>query len=254
VSIVPYQAGQVDPMNFKFCSLVENPNKEKVLIVDFNPPKTCTFNCVFCQLGPTNNLTSERKMFYPVKEILEEIEQVFEEVVPDITILKGKGEPTLYLGLGKLIDGIRELNTKTRIKVATNGSLLHDRKLRREISKSHIIHLHIDTVVPEEAIRINRHHNGVKLDYILEGALSLALKYEGQFNVSVNILEGVNDSLENIDKMWRLLQRLQPNSVEIGEVVPYKASDEHENVSPEFIRMVKNIWKDLPFNVQYNFQ
>ncbi|MHA1954243.1 MAG: radical SAM protein [Candidatus Heimdallarchaeaceae archaeon] len=243
-------------MIFRFCSLEKNPNKERVLIVDFNPPKTCNFNCMYCQLGPTTNLTNERQLFFPVKEILEEIKQVFEEEeeVPDITVLKGKGEPSLYSGLGKLIDGVRELNSKTRIKVVTNGTFLHDRKLRREISKSHIIQLNIDTVVPEEAEKINRHHKGVKLDYILEGALSLALKYEGQFNVCVNILEGVNDSLENIDKMWRLLQRLQPNSVKIGEIEPYKASDEHENVSPEFVRMVKNIWRDLPFNVQYNFQ
>ncbi|MCG3221354.1 MAG: radical SAM protein [Candidatus Heimdallarchaeota archaeon] len=241
-------------MTFKFCRLVENPNKERVLIVDFNPPKTCNFNCLYCQLGPITSMINERKMFFPVKEILEEIKQIFEEDVPDITILKGSGEPSLYSGLGKLIEGVRDLNSKTKIKVVTNGSFLHDRKLRREISKSHIIQLNIDTVVPEEAEKINRHHKGVKLDYILEGALSLALKYEGQFNVSVKIIDGVNDSLENIDKMWRLLQRLQPTTVEIGEIKPFKASDEHEYVSPEFTRMVKNIWKDLPFNVQYNFQ
>ncbi|NPD89937.1 MAG: radical SAM protein [Asgard group archaeon] len=242
-------------MNFKFSRLVDNPNEQRVLIVDFNPPKSCNFNCLYCQLGPTTNMINERKMFFPVKEILEEIKQVFEEEgVPDITILTGSGEPSLYSGLGKLIDGIRDLNSKTRIKVVTNGTFLHDRKLRREISKSHIIQLNIDTVVPEEAEIINRHHKGVKLDYILEGALSLALKYEGLFNVNVKIIDGVNDSLENIDKMWRLLQRLQPSSVEIGEIKPFKAIEEHENVSPEFTRMVKNIWKDLPFNVQYNFQ
>lgn len=241
-------------MNFKFCKLVENPNKERVLIVDFNPPKTCNFNCIYCQLGPTNKMLNERKMFYPVKDILEEIKLIFEENIPDLTILNGSGEPSLYSGLGKLIDEIRDLNSKTRIKVVTNGTFLHDRKLRREISKSHIIQLNIDTVVPEEAEKINRHHKGVKLDYILEGALSLALKYEGLLNVSVNIIDGVNDSLENVDKMWRLFQRLQPSSVKIGGIKPFKDSDEHEHVSPEFTRMVKNIWKDLPFNVQYDFQ
>lgn len=242
-------------MNFKFSKIVENPDKAMELIVDFNPPKTCTFNCLYCHLGPTTNVTNHRKMFYPVKEILEEIKQVFEEKgVPDITILSGSGESSLYSGLGKLIEGIKELNSETKIQVVTNGSLLHDRKVRREISKSHIIQLNIDTVVPEEAEEINRHHEDIKLDYILEGAHSLSLKYEGQLNVNVNFMGGVNDSLENVDKMWRLFQRIQPNKVEVKEAKPFDATEEQENLSPEFVRMVKNIWEDLPFKVQYHFQ
>jgi wyosine [tRNA(Phe)-imidazoG37] synthetase (radical SAM superfamily) len=194
-------------------------------------------------------------MFYPVKEILEEITQVFdEEGVPELTILTGSGEPSLYSGLGKLIEGVRELNSKTKTKVITNGTMLHDRKVRRELSKSHIIQLNIDTVVPEEAEKINRHHKDVKFDYILEGAHSLALKYEGLLNVKVKFMEGINDSLENVDKMWRLLQRLQPNKVEVDEAKPFNAVEEQNSLSPQFVRMVKNIWKDLPFNVQYNFQ
>ncbi len=153
-----------------------------------------------------------------------------------------------------MIEGIKELNTEIKIKIVTNGSLLHDRKVRREILKSHIIQLNIDTVVPEEAEKINRHHEDVKLDYILEGAHSLALKYEGQLNVNVNFMEGINDSLENVDKMWRLFQRIQPNRVDVNEAKPFDSTEEQESLSPEFKRMVKNIWEDLPFSVQYNFQ
>ena len=37
------------------------------------PPKTCSYSCVYCQLGRTNRLQIERKSFYPKEDIFSEI-------------------------------------------------------------------------------------------------------------------------------------------------------------------------------------
>ncbi|MCG2677637.1 hypothetical protein L6386_03650 [bacterium] len=43
--------------------------------VDLVPFKTCTFNCVYCQLGRTTNQTIKRKEYIKAQDILKELHQ-----------------------------------------------------------------------------------------------------------------------------------------------------------------------------------
>ena len=42
--------------------------------IDLVPFKTCSYDCIYCQLGRTTNKTIERKEYVPLSEILEELE------------------------------------------------------------------------------------------------------------------------------------------------------------------------------------
>ena len=41
--------------------------------VDVVPYKTCTFDCVYCECGATTELTCQRREFFPIEEILDEL-------------------------------------------------------------------------------------------------------------------------------------------------------------------------------------
>ena len=43
--------------------------------VDLVPFKTCTYDCVYCQLGRTTDLTTGRREYVPVEEILAQLEE-----------------------------------------------------------------------------------------------------------------------------------------------------------------------------------
>ena len=43
--------------------------------IDPIPPKTCNWNCVYCQLGRTVPLEKDRAEYLPTEEILEEVER-----------------------------------------------------------------------------------------------------------------------------------------------------------------------------------
>jgi wyosine [tRNA(Phe)-imidazoG37] synthetase (radical SAM superfamily) len=43
--------------------------------IDLVPFKTCTYDCIYCQLGPTTNKTLHRKTWIPLDLVLEELEQ-----------------------------------------------------------------------------------------------------------------------------------------------------------------------------------
>ncbi|MDD2777946.1 MAG: hypothetical protein PHI16_03500, partial [Methanocellales archaeon] len=43
--------------------------------IDLVPYKTCSFDCVYCQLGRTTNKTIERREYVPKKLIMKELEE-----------------------------------------------------------------------------------------------------------------------------------------------------------------------------------
>lgn len=90
--------------------------------VDLVPFKTCTYDCIYCQLGRTTNKTTHREKWVPTDMIIQQLKEKLNSK-PDYITLSGSGEPTLYLQLEKLISGIKNI-TDIPVAVLTNGSLL----------------------------------------------------------------------------------------------------------------------------------
>src|SRR5512137_761562 len=92
--------------------------------VDLLPHKTCSLNCVYCECGPTTRLTTSRAEFAPVETIVAELDQYL-GARPDLDYLtfSGSGEPTLYAGLGRIIQHLKSKHPRYRVAVLTNGTL-----------------------------------------------------------------------------------------------------------------------------------
>lgn len=90
--------------------------------VDLVPPKTCSYHCIYCQLGRTSCKTVERKEWVPLDTVVTEVQQKL-ATHPDYITLTGSGEPTLFSRIDELIDRIKAI-TDIPVAVLTNGSLL----------------------------------------------------------------------------------------------------------------------------------
>jgi wyosine [tRNA(Phe)-imidazoG37] synthetase (radical SAM superfamily) len=62
--------------------------------VDLIPPKTCTFDCLYCQVGRTTLKTADPKTFVPIQEVLDALRLKLGKVRPDFVTFSGSGEPT----------------------------------------------------------------------------------------------------------------------------------------------------------------
>ncbi|MFO7937708.1 MAG: radical SAM protein, partial [Kiritimatiellia bacterium] len=90
--------------------------------VDLIPFKTCSYDCIYCQLGKTTNKTIQRKEWVPVDVVVGQLEPKL-ALNPDYITLSGSGEPTLHSRIGDIISMIKKI-TDVPVAVLTNGSLL----------------------------------------------------------------------------------------------------------------------------------
>jgi wyosine [tRNA(Phe)-imidazoG37] synthetase (radical SAM superfamily) len=66
--------------------------------------KTCSFDCVYCQLGKTTNKTVDRQVYVKTDEIERELKAVADSITEttDVVTFAGMGEPTLGANLGEV--------------------------------------------------------------------------------------------------------------------------------------------------------
>ncbi len=197
--------------------------------VDLLPPKSCIWNCVYCQLGRTKQFVTERSEFFPRQEILDEIIEALDSGVPiDWITFVGSGETTLYKGIGWLIHEVKKV-TAIPVAVITNGSLLHLREVRQEL-------LEADAVLPSLNAGsaglhdlIDRPAPGFSFRLHIEGLMQFRNEYKGKLWLEVMLIAGMNDTDEALEDLAGVIEAIHPDSVHL--VVPTRpAPDGHVNI------------------------
>lgn len=207
--------------------------------VDLLPPKSCTWNCLYCQLGKTRSFVTERQEFFPREDILEEIGQALKvnRNLDWITFV-GSGETMLYKGIGWLIAQVKKLTT-VPVAVITNGSLLYLPEVREEL-------LQADAVLPSlnagsEALhnKIDRPASGLTFQQHVDGLVAFRHEYQGRLWIEVMLLGGINDSDEALHDLARVLQQINPDMVHL--VLPTRPAPEQEIRLPSDERLEQAI-------------
>jgi wyosine [tRNA(Phe)-imidazoG37] synthetase (radical SAM superfamily) len=80
------------------------------------PPKVCTYSCVYCQLGRTDQMRAQRQAFFKTTEIVsavrDHLRMTRESRDPvDYLAFVPDGEPTLDVNLGRTIRALRVFGT-----------------------------------------------------------------------------------------------------------------------------------------------
>lgn len=194
--------------------------------VDPVPAKTCDWNCVYCQLGPTPGLTPERSELVPAEAVVEEVRQALSGLGPDrvdwITIV-GSGEPTLHSGIGRMIEALAEM-TELPVAVITNGHLLADPRVRGELLAADAVMPTVSAADEDTFLRLHRPAPGIGFEAFVEGLVAFREQYRGKLWAEVMLVEGVNDSEEHLQKLAELLGRIRPDGIQV--VLPTRAPSE----------------------------
>ncbi|MEW5772267.1 MAG: radical SAM protein [Thermodesulfobacteriota bacterium] len=181
----------------------------------------CSFDCVYCEVGPTRVLTVERAAYVPARDILDELSRWREtagcgpEGLPDAVTLGGQGEPCLNSEIGEVIAGVRRIMPGAPVAVLTNSAHLADPAVRRDLAGADIVLPSLDTLVPREMARLNRAHAGLSPAVLAEGLLAFRAEFTGRIFLEVLLAEGYNDSAENLAALREFIPRLRPDRVDV---------------------------------------
>ncbi len=208
-------------MSQKRCVFGPVPSRRlgRSLGVDLVPYKTCSFDCVYCQLGRTTRLTVAREEYVPTDGILCEIEETLgKSATPDYITLSGSGEPTLHLGFGRVIEGIRNI-TDTPIAILTNSSLFPDEEVRADCAKADLVVPSLDVADRKLFSCINRPHRNVDFDEMVEGLIEFRKEFRGQLWLEILLLYGVTGVAPYVRQMVPLVERIRPDRVQLNTAV-----------------------------------
>ena len=186
--------------------------------VDLISPKTCSFDCLYCQVGRTTRKTVDTGCFVPLAEIAAEIKDKLLRSAPDTVTLAGSGEPTLYSHIDGVIDCIKGL-TDIRVALLTNGSLFWREEIRRRVLHADLILPTLSTAFETTFQWIHRPHPALVLSRIVEGLKALRREYDGLFFLEVVLLAGINDNERELEGLKRLLAVIAPDKIQLNTVV-----------------------------------
>ncbi len=165
--------------------------------VNHIPPKVCSYDCIYCQVGETTERPHQRRAFYPVADIhaavagqLAQVRRTGGRV--DYLSLVPDGEPTLDSNLGAVIRSLQAFGLP--IAVFTNSSLLSDPAVRAEISLADWVSVKIDAVTPAAWRRVNRPARSLDPEAVLQGILDFAREYAGTLVTETMLVRDINDA------------------------------------------------------------
>jgi len=176
------------------------------------PAKSCSYSCVYCQLGRTNNLQIERESFFPKDKILEEIIRRAGEADFEYATFVGDGEPTLNADLGWLIEKTKE-RLDCRVAVITNGSLLWQEDVREDLMRADVVIPTLDAGNKRTFKGVNRPHRGIKYDSMIQGQIEFSREYDGQLWLEVMLVNDINDSDDELMSIKKAVDQINADRV-----------------------------------------
>ena len=218
------------------------------------PPKTCTYSCIYCQLGNTIIMPVERENFYMTKDIVQAVKEKVKrakakgEPIDYLTFVPD-GEPTLDANLGQEIDLLKPFGIK--IAVISNASLIWREDVRQDLSQTDWVSLKVDAVTNKTWHQINRPQKSLKLETILEGMLKFADTFKGELTTETMLLHGINDNSSELKEIADFLAQLKPNKAYLAIPTRPPAKKEVKAASESAINTAYQIFTDKLGSVEY---
>lgn len=191
--------------------------------IDIVPPSTCTFDCIYCQLGRTLHKVScwDGIEFPTVDEIIESLKvhlKKYDKV--DYITISGSGEPTLNPYLGEIADEIHSI-TSVPVALITNSSLLTHDTVLNNAKKFDIVMPSLDAGDNRTFKQINRPSKGFDIDEIADAIKKLKQESKGEIWLEVMLVKGkiTNATHESNANITKKINKILPDKIFLNSPV-----------------------------------
>ena len=211
--------------------------------VDLTPFKTCSFDCIFCQLGRTTKKTIERKEYVPVASAIAELDAWLKaEGTADTITLAGSGEPTLNSGFGRVIEFVRNA-THIPVALLTNGSLLIDSEVRAQAALASLVKVSLSAWDQSLFEHINRPHRQIGFNRLIEGQALFRQQFEGDLWLEVFLVWGANTTPKDVAEIADLVKIIAPDKVQLNTAVRPPCEEYAQAVPEDQLRELAKLFE-----------
>ena len=187
--------------------------------IDIVPFKTCTLDCVYCQLGRTTERTTEREDFGPVEPVLAELRDAMAKgVKADFVTIGGSGEPTLHIRLGELIDGIKQI-TDLPVALLTNGTLFYRCDVRADCARVDVVMPSLDAGDERTFQKIDRPEPTISIEKVISGLCAFRKEFSRQIWLEIFLVRSINTGPSEIANLKDAIGRIRPDKVQLNTAV-----------------------------------
>jgi wyosine [tRNA(Phe)-imidazoG37] synthetase (radical SAM superfamily) len=199
--------------------------------------KTCSFDCVYCQLGKTINYLIERREFVPISRLLSELKSL-KNIDADYATFSGVGEPTLASNLGQAIKLVKT-TLGLPVAVLTNSSLMTREDVRKELAQADVVVAKIDASNDKLFHAINRPAIGCTLNEIIRGIRNFRSEFNGKLALQMMFI-GANKGYA--PEMAKIAEQISPDEVELNTPLRPCAV---KSLEPEDIKSIRHAFSKV---------
>ena len=185
--------------------------------IDLIPKKVCSLNCVYCEVGKTTKLTTNRMEYVKFDHVIAELKQFMSNNPKiDYITFSGSGEPTLNSRIGEVLNFIRKDYPDVKTAILTNGTLLFNPNLRKELLNADVILPSLDAASQSVFEKIDRPDSNLKIEAYIQGLIDLRKEYKGNIWLEIFLLKDYNDSKEELDLLKNAILKINPDSIQLN--------------------------------------
>jgi wyosine [tRNA(Phe)-imidazoG37] synthetase (radical SAM superfamily) len=199
--------------------------------------KFCTFNCIYCECGLTEERKMEKPVLFTAVQINTSLQSRFEALKssglnPDNITFAGNGEPTLHPEFETIIENTIRLRNeffpKAKITVLSNATRLDRENVKSALLRIDNNVLKLDAGTNETFIAINRPTSPITLEKVVQELIA----FDGNLVIQTMLIRGevdgvqVDNTTEEELSLWlKHISEIKPKQVmlyPIDRQTPYR--------------------------------
>ena len=211
--------------------------------------KLCSFDCVYCQYGPTKMCSDQIKecVFPSIDDVISELRNVLKKPrTIDYLAFSGNGEPTLHPQFPEIVNEVVKLRNAMRpnleLAIFTNGSRLNHQGILDSLYRIDFPMIKLDAGNENVFQKINRPDEGIEFMHIIE-----ILRKMPRLIIQTLLFSGriTNTCKSSLDCWIDILKELQPEEIHVYSIARPTACEGLEAIDK--IKL-QQITKDLRIN------
>ena len=235
--------------------------------------KLCTYNCVYCEIGPTYDTVSPelRIKAPPSSNFRKELKDILKYVPHLDSITFGyNGEPSLNDNLMDFYNIAYDVRNELKWKVSpplltlfTNSSTLYIDEIRDRVKHFDLVLAKIDAATDEDLKQTNRPHAECPdINKIVESLVKLRkdmpdkkLAIQSLISNSYNKNYYPNNNSENIKQLAKIIAKIEPDMVQLYSIarIPseYFVYAIDESRKREIVKILRKLINNVNIEINY---